>query len=196
MLKKLSRVAFAAAVMALAPLSTAKAVCTSGSFVFCFDFTFTSTSAQVTYQSGTGILTAFGISGYTGLANTQVGSSAGTFTIGNANSCNAGGFNPVLCATSTNGINGGFPPVGSVTFNFTSTGSTSPQGTVHIQNANNLNGCSLWIAGTNSGISVISGLQSPECQTTTTPEPASGALIATGLLGLGGGLIRRRRNNA
>jgi len=86
MLKKLSRVACAAAVMALAPLSTAKAVCTSGSFVFCFDFTFTATSAQVTYQSGTGILTAFGISGYTGLANTQVGSSAGTFTIGNANS--------------------------------------------------------------------------------------------------------------
>ena len=196
MLKKLSRVAFAAAVMALAPLSTAKAVCTSGSFVFCFDFTFTSTSAQVTYQSGTGILTAFGISGYTGLANTQVGSSAGTFTIGNANNCNAGGFNPVLCATSSNGINGGFPPVGSVTFNFTSTGSTSPQGTVHIQNANNLNGCSLWIAGTNSGVTVISGLQSAECQTTTTPEPASGALIATGLLGLGGGLIRRRRKNS
>ena len=196
MLKKLSRVAFAAAVMALAPLSTAKAVCTSGSFVFCFDFTFTSTSAQVTYQSGTGILTAFGISGYTGLANTQVGSSAGTFTIGNANNCNAGGFNPVLCATSTGGINGGFPPVGSVTFNFTSTGSTSPQGTVHIQNANNLNGCSLWIAGNSGGVTVISGLQSAECQTTTTPEPASGALIATGLLGLGGGLIRRRRKNS
>jgi len=73
MLKQLSRAAAAAAVMALAPLSTAKAVCTSGSFTFCFDFTFSSTGATVTYQSGTGTLTAFGISGYTGLASTSVG---------------------------------------------------------------------------------------------------------------------------
>src|SRR5690242_8559016 len=111
MLKQLSRVAFAAGVMALAPVSTAMAVCSCGSFVFCFDFTFTSNSAQVTYQSGNGTLTAFGISGYTGITSPAVGSTAGSFSIGNANNCNAGGFNPVLCATSNNGINGGFPPV-------------------------------------------------------------------------------------
>jgi len=192
MLKNLSRAAFAAAVMALAPLSTAKAVCTSGSFVFCFNFTFNTTGASVQYASGTGTLTAFGISGYTGLANTGVGSTAGSFSISNANNCNAGGFNPVLCATSDNGINGGFPPVNTVSFVFSSTGMTDPAGTVHIQNANDLTGCSLWI---NSAGTIISGLQDPNC-TTVTPEPASGALIATGLLGLGGGLIRRRRKNS
>jgi hypothetical protein len=194
MLKRLSQAGIVAAALALAPIGTAKAavVCTSGSFSFCFDFTFTSSSASVTYQSGLGTLTAFGIGGYTGIGSTGVNSTAGSFSIGNANNCNAGGFNPVLCATSDNGINGGFPPVGTVNLVFSSTGQTTPTGTVHIQNAGNLTGCSLWI---NNAGQIISGLQDANC-TTTTPEPATGALIATGLLGLGGGLIRRRRKNS
>ncbi|HEV8216682.1 MAG TPA: PEP-CTERM sorting domain-containing protein [Gemmatimonadaceae bacterium] len=196
MLKQLSRAAVAAAVLALAPLSTAKAlVCTSGSLVFCFDFTFGTNSASVTYQSGTGTLTGFGIDGYTFYNSISVGSSAGSFSLTNNNVCSLGGFTADQCATSNNGITGGFPPVGSVTFQFSgnATAPSSPLGIVHIQNANNLTGCSLWI---NSAGTIVSGANNAECQTTTTPEPASGALIATGLLGLGGGLIRRRRKSS
>jgi len=191
MLKNLSRAVFAAAVMALAPLSTAKAVCTVGSFTFCFDFTFNTNSASVTYQSGTGILTGYGIKGYTVYNSPSVGGS-GNFNFGG--NCNAGNFGADLCAASS-GINDGFPPVGTLTIAFSGNQSapSSPAATVHIQNANNLSGCSLWI---NSAGQIISGLQDANCQTTTVPEPASGALVATGLLGLGGGLIRRRRKNS
>ena len=194
MLKNLGRVALAAAVMWLAPLSTAKAVCTAGSITLCFNFTFSATGASVTYLSGTGTFTGFGVSGYTGLSGTGVGSTAGSFSIGNANNCNAGSFPSVLCATSDNGINGGFPPVNSVTFVFASTGMSNVGGTVHVQDAGGLQGCSLWIDPATGAIR--SGADSANCQTTTIPEPASGALIATGLLGLGGGLIRRRRKNS
>lgn len=195
MLKKLGRVAFAAAVMALAPLSTAKAVCTTGSLVFCFTFTFDANQASVQYTSGTGTLTAFGVDGYTAYNSLSVGSSAGSFSTANANVCSLGGFSADICATSNNGITGGFPPVNSVTFSFSGNvgAPTGATGIVHIQNANNLTGCSLWI---NSAGTIVSGAQDPNCQTTTTPEPASGALIATGLLGLGVGVIRRRRNNS
>jgi len=192
MLKNLGRAAVASAVLALVPLAEAKAVCTSGSLNFCFDFTFTSTTASVTFLSGNGTLTAFGIAGYTGIGSTGVNSTAGAFTIGNATSCNAGNFGSVLCATSNNGVNGGFPPVGTVNLVFSSTGVSGAQGTVHIQQANSPN-CSLWI---NSLGQVIAGDQASCSPTTTAPEPASVALVATGLLGLGGGLIRRRRKNS
>ena len=194
MLKNLGRAAVAAAVLALAPLGTAKAapVCTSPSFSFCFDFTFSATSASVTFLSGNGTLTAFGISGYSGIGSTGVNSApGGSFAIGNASNCNAGNFGSVLCATSNNGINGGVGPGNTVTLIFSSTGMSGPQGTVHIQQANFAD-CSLWI---NSAGTVIAG-GSAGCQASTVPEPASGVLIATGLLGLGGGLIRRRRKNS
>jgi MYXO-CTERM domain-containing protein len=195
MFKRIAQAALCAGVMALAPLSTAKAVCTSGSFNFCFTFTFNTNSATVQYASGVGTFTAFGIEGYSSYAGLSVSSTAGSFSLANASSCNAGSFGSEACATSNNGINGGFPPIASVTLSFSGNASapTSPAGTVHIQGANGLTGCSLWI---NSSGVIIAGLQDPSCQTTTTPEPASAALVATGLLGLGGGLIRRRRKNA
>ena len=193
MRNNLGRAAVAAAVLALAPLGTAKAapVCTSPSFSFCFDFTFSATSASVTFLSGNGTLTAFGVSGYTGIGSTGVNSTAGSFSIGNANNCNAGNFGSVLCATSDQGVNGGIKPVNTVNLIFSSTGMSGPQGTVHIQQANAPD-CSLWI---NSAGTVIAG-GSAGCQASTVPEPASSLLVATGLLGLGGGLIRRRRKNS
>lgn len=196
--------------LGLAPVARAHAapVCTTGSLVFCFNFTFSANSFTVQFNpngssfGSTGFLTDIGLFGYTSVSGTPVAAgTAGTWTASlssNGQCSGLGNGNDVgvtlpfqICATPQGGA--GIGNNGTVVISgFTGTPGSMAGADVHIQAINGTQ-CS---AHVNSNGTISSGDVISTCGVSATPEPASLALVATGLIGIGGLGLRRRRKAA
>jgi len=204
----------AAGVMALVPLQEAKAVCTTGAFNFCFNFTFSNGAFSVTFNptgsgsTSNGFLTEFGLWGFTpGITSPGVPSfngGAGWATsspnngncpgLGSGNDVGAGAFQ--LCVASGNGnpATQGLGNNQTVSLTFTGNPVVGQSGVdVHIQAVNGTS-CSIRVGYVDGADHTTTGALGSDC-ISTTPEPAGVALMATGLVGLGGVAIRRRRRS-
>jgi hypothetical protein len=196
--------------LGLTPVARAHAapVCTTGSLVFCFNFTFTNNSFSVQFNptgssfGSTGFLTDIGLYGYSSITGTTTivatqGTGWATAAPINGNCSGLGNGNDVgvtlpfeLCASPQGGA--GLGNNGLVTITFTGNTTANVGADVHIQAINGTQ-CSAHVNSTGLVLSTDSPVSS--CGVSATPEPASMALVATGLVGIGGFALRRRRKS-
>lgn len=194
----------------------AQAICGGSSFATCATVNVTKTLlANGTVQllisvtnlsgtSGTWANTYFTQIGVWGLPSTAAyvagslvvtGVNAAVWSLGTSGLSGVG-MSPIIVGVDTqNGINGALAAGQSATFQFAISGATLAQiNTANwgIHGQGGFNGCSTKLVSTNG--SVNSGPYDAACSPTIVPEPASLLLVATGLVGLTGIAVRRRRS--
>ena len=147
-------------------------------------------------ESSAGSFTAFGIRDITATANSIDAGLSGWAFADEVNSLGGDpdGANPKFSGFETNGITDGITNDGN-TYEFSLTFATTDLANLEfaLHSQGGPNGCStkLFIDGTDAEIDTVD----PTCGgTTTVPEPITMTLLATGLAGMGGaGVIRRRK---
>lgn len=145
------------------------------------------------------IFTAFGVRDISPTASSVDGALSANWAFAsevNALGGDPDGANPKFAGFQTNtGINGGIANDGnSYVFSLTIGDNVDISGlefALHSQAGPNQCSTKLFINGTDAQVNTVS----PECASTTVPEPVTMTLLATGLAGMGGaGLIRRKKN--
>jgi len=157
-------------------------------------------TSVIQYVNGTLVATDCGTDGICGGSHAADDKDVTSSWQLGTNGLSGAGIDPAVIGTDTqNGINGGFsaPTTYSFTFSVTNWSDSYLAGAgfgIHGQGAGS---CSTKLSITNTGGAETVGSTSPDASCfSTTPEPITMTLVGTGLAGMGGmGLIRRRKKS-